>query len=154
MRTRPYRTSQNVIDGVVITFVDITHMKQVEAAERAARQWAEAVAATIRTPLLTLDREFRIRSANRAFCQTFRTRPEEVEGHTLFEIQHRRWDLPELRQLLGDILSTGRVVENLPIDYGVPPEYEIAGLGPLTKTLNARRIEIAGDDLGVILVLN
>jgi hypothetical protein len=38
-------------------------------------------------------------------------------------------------------------------DEGSTP-LPIAGLGPLTKTLNARRIEIAGDDLGVILVLN
>jgi two-component system, chemotaxis family, CheB/CheR fusion protein len=37
MRVRPYRTLSNVIEGVVITFVDITEMKQVEdALEREA----------------------------------------------------------------------------------------------------------------------
>jgi two-component system CheB/CheR fusion protein len=30
MRIRPYRTLSNVIEGVVITFVDITEMKQIE----------------------------------------------------------------------------------------------------------------------------
>jgi two-component system CheB/CheR fusion protein len=32
MRVRPYRTLSNVIEGVVITFVDITEMKQIEEA--------------------------------------------------------------------------------------------------------------------------
>jgi two-component system CheB/CheR fusion protein len=32
MRIRPYRTLSNVIEGAVITFVDVTEMKQVEAA--------------------------------------------------------------------------------------------------------------------------
>jgi hypothetical protein len=30
----PYRTQDNVIDGVVITFTDITEIKQLEAALR------------------------------------------------------------------------------------------------------------------------
>ncbi len=38
MRIRPYRTLDNLIDGVVITFSDITNLKQAEAEqERAAR---------------------------------------------------------------------------------------------------------------------
>jgi two-component system CheB/CheR fusion protein len=31
MRIRPYRTVNNVIDGVVVTFEDITALKQTEA---------------------------------------------------------------------------------------------------------------------------
>jgi two-component system CheB/CheR fusion protein len=34
MRIRPYRTTENIIEGAVITFVDITQLKQVEAALR------------------------------------------------------------------------------------------------------------------------
>ena len=32
MRIRPYRTLENVIEGAVITFIDITQRKQIEAA--------------------------------------------------------------------------------------------------------------------------
>jgi two-component system, chemotaxis family, CheB/CheR fusion protein len=32
VRVMPYRTQDNVIDGVVITFIDITEIKQLEAA--------------------------------------------------------------------------------------------------------------------------
>jgi two-component system CheB/CheR fusion protein len=31
MRIRPYRTVDNVIDGVVVTFINITELKQMEA---------------------------------------------------------------------------------------------------------------------------
>jgi two-component system CheB/CheR fusion protein len=31
VRIMPYRTQDNVIDGVVITFIDITEIKQLEA---------------------------------------------------------------------------------------------------------------------------
>jgi two-component system CheB/CheR fusion protein len=36
LRIRPYRTVENVIEGAVITFVDVTEMKRVEAALREA----------------------------------------------------------------------------------------------------------------------
>ena len=38
MRVRPYRTTTNVIDGVVITFQDITQRKQIETALRESEQ--------------------------------------------------------------------------------------------------------------------
>jgi two-component system CheB/CheR fusion protein len=37
MRMRPYRTLENVIEGAVITFVDVTQRKQMEAALRASK---------------------------------------------------------------------------------------------------------------------
>lgn len=34
MRVAPYRTTENVIDGVVITFVDLTEVKEAAVRER------------------------------------------------------------------------------------------------------------------------
>jgi hypothetical protein len=41
MRMMPYRTADNVIDGLVLTFVDITQQKQAELESREARLYAE-----------------------------------------------------------------------------------------------------------------
>lgn len=41
VRIMPYRTQENVIDGVVITFIDISEAKRLEAELRAARSLAE-----------------------------------------------------------------------------------------------------------------
>lgn len=38
VRIMPYRTSDNRIDGVVITFTDVTALKQLEASVAAARR--------------------------------------------------------------------------------------------------------------------
>ena len=64
MRILPYRTADNVIDGVVMTFADITAMKQLEeslerqkAELQEARDYAESIIATIREPLVVLDGE-------------------------------------------------------------------------------------------------
>jgi two-component system CheB/CheR fusion protein len=76
MRMRPYRTSRNVIDGVVITFVDITRLQQAEEArqiaETAARRYAENIVQAIRQPLMILDAELRVVLANQSFYELFR----------------------------------------------------------------------------------
>ena len=69
MRVLPYRTADNVIDGVVMTFADTTALKQTEAQLQEARDFAESIIATIREPLVVLDGELRIVSASRSFYQ-------------------------------------------------------------------------------------
>lgn len=55
LRILPYRTSENVIDGVVLTFVDITARKRLEDLRQAARIFAESIVDTVREPLLVID---------------------------------------------------------------------------------------------------
>ena len=78
MRVLPYRTVENVIAGVVMTFADITAIKQLEESLRqqqetlrqqqvelqAARDYAQNIIATIREPLVVLDGELRVVSAS------------------------------------------------------------------------------------------
>ncbi len=57
MRILPYRTIHHVIDGVVITFVDVTQLKEAEQRAEHARIYAENIVGTVREPLLILDHE-------------------------------------------------------------------------------------------------
>ena len=115
MRILPYRTADNVIDGVVMTFADITAMKQTGGIScRTAREYAESIIATIREPLVVLDGELRIVSASRSFYETFQVTPAETEGRLLYEIGQRQWDIPSLRQLLEDILPKNTQFRGLP----------------------------------------
>jgi two-component system, chemotaxis family, CheB/CheR fusion protein len=50
MRVLPYRTADNVIDGVVMTFSDTTALKRTEAQLQEARDFAQSIIATIREP--------------------------------------------------------------------------------------------------------
>ena len=51
-----------------------------------------------REPLLILDETLRVRSANRAFHQTFHAASEETEERLIYELGNGQWDIPALRR--------------------------------------------------------
>ena len=112
MRVLPYRTSDNVIDGVVITFTDISAQKNTEEILRKqsvelkeTRQYAESVVAAMQVPLVVLDDQLRIVSASSAFCETFKLSAEEIEGRPLCEVCGGQANDGELKRLLDDVLQ-------------------------------------------------
>jgi len=130
-RLRPYRTTQNQIGGLVCTFRDIQTAKRMEFREAYFR----AIVQTVREPLLVLDPEFRVQSANDGFYRVFRFRPQEVEGRLLFEVGGGQWAHPELRALLEEVLPTHESFQDfeLTADFG--------GNGPERLWLNARQLQ-------------
>jgi two-component system, chemotaxis family, CheB/CheR fusion protein len=134
MRILPYRTTDNVIDGVVITFNDVTPLKKLEASLQEARLFAESIIATVREPLLVLDAELHIVSASRAFYETFRVTPDQTERRLLYEVGNRQWDIPELKRLLHDILPRQVEMRNFRVEHDFP------GLGHRVMLLNARQV--------------
>jgi two-component system CheB/CheR fusion protein len=135
LRILPYRTLENVIEGAVITFTDITESKQIKTALNAAHaDLAEAVVATVREPLLALDADLRVVFANPAFYRTFQISPDAALGRLLYDLDNRQWDIPALHALLGEILSRNAVFNDFEMSH------EFASIGKRTLWLNARRI--------------
>lgn len=134
MRITPYRTSENVIAGVVLTFFDITEKKKAELAMENARDLADGIIQTIREPLIVLDDKLRITSANKSFYDKFMTIPGETENKLIYEIGDRRWDIPELRKLLEDVLPKKSVFDNFRV------EQEFQKIGRRVMLLNARQV--------------
>ena len=133
-RFTPYRTFENVIDGVVITFTDITTLKSMETEILRTRALAENVINTVREPLVVLDPEYRIVSASRSFFAMFKASPEETIGHLLFEVGNRQWDIPRLRDLLESVLPKNTSFEDVEVDHKFPL------IGQRKMLLNGRRI--------------
>ncbi|MDD2301966.1 MAG: chemotaxis protein CheB [Eubacteriales bacterium] len=146
MRIMPYRTLDDLIDGVVIIFVDITRLKKIEIAEHDAKKYAESIVETVQTPLIILDAELNARSANRAFYQIFGEVPETVEGKSIYEIGGCQWDISRLRDLLENILAKNESFDGYEMDC----EFSGAGRGKIR--LNARRIRQEGDSQHLILL--
>src|SRR5581483_10748130 len=71
-----------------------TAPKRTEVTPRAVRLEAESIMAAVREPLVVLDGDFRIISANRAFYQTFQVTAEETEHQLLYDLGNRQWDIP------------------------------------------------------------
>jgi two-component system CheB/CheR fusion protein len=131
-RIQPYRTMDNVIDGVVLTFTDITE-RILALAVRKARDLAEAVIDTVRDPLLVLDSELKVVSANQAYYREFNGGTTTTVGQGLYEIANRQWDLPALHLLLD-----GKPTSQAPQHRSV--SRSIAGAGERPLDIDVRRI--------------
>ena len=146
VRMLPYRTSKNMIDGVVITFVNIDRVKHAEQLA-SSRALAQSIVQAVRAPLLALNGELRILSANRAFFQLFGLERQDVEDRSIFEIDAGALALPRLRELLANVLAKETPVEDFEFTHAFPK------LGRRRILLNARRLEESGDaTTGCVLV--
>jgi two-component system CheB/CheR fusion protein len=146
LRVRPYRTSENRIEGAVLQLIDIDPSKRILEQVRHARDYAAAIVETVREPLIVLDQELRIATANKAFFQTFRTSPEENLKKPIYEVGGGQFDFPKLRDLLDRVAqaNSGRGMEELEI------ERDFERIGRKTILLSARRIE--QEETGLILL--
>jgi two-component system, chemotaxis family, CheB/CheR fusion protein len=108
-RVLPYRSEQERVDGVCITFHDVTAQKRAAAEIEDARLFAEAVIRTSRTPLLVLDAELRVVAANEAFYEAFQVSEQDTKGRRIYELGNHQWDIPSLRSLLELVHKEGAV---------------------------------------------
>lgn len=149
MRTMPYRTTENVIDGLVITFVDIHRLKEAEQSIVSAlgkEAFANSIFQTIRQPLMVLDSELRAVSANESFYHTFHTKRESLEGQELRELGNGQFDIPKLDNMLQSILTTCTSFQDFAVDHEFPK------IGHKRLLLNARRLERETGLPGMILL--
>ena len=152
MRILPYRTQEDIIDGVVITFVNISSLRamqeQLKAAQLAehAHQFAESIVETVREPLLVLDADLRVVSVNNAFLNTFQVSNEETHHRLFFELGNGQWDIAALRILLNTVLPQHTSVN----DYQVTHVFDSIGLREMR--VNARELRLSGDQPRMILL--
>ena len=96
LRMLPYKTSEQKIDGLLLSFSDIDEAKRSHEAPRKEKNFTAAVLDAASTLLVVvLDREKRIVHFNRA-CQ-------ELTGYTLDEVKGRRRDFLLLPEDLGQV---------------------------------------------------
>ena len=119
MQIWPYLTRENKIDGAVVVLMDVDALKRSAEEIQRALDYANAIVATVREPLLILDGELRVEKANRAYYETFDVRPEETEGRLLYELGSGQWDRPDLRAALAGGAGQGQLVRRLRGGAGV-----------------------------------
>lgn len=112
----------------------------------AERNYSEAIVNTVRDSLLVLDKNLRIKFANRNFYKTFLVNEPETEGELLYNLGNKQWNIPELRTLLEVLLAEK---ENF-FDYEVSHYFQ--SIGQRTMLLNAREI-VNGDSTERLILL-
>jgi PAS domain S-box-containing protein len=109
------------------------------------QNYAMNIVDTVRESLLILDTTLRVRSANRAFYQTFHVSSEETENRLIYELGNGQWDIPALRTLLEDVVPKSSVFNDFELEHTFPV------IGRRVMLLNARKLQ-AGRH-GELLVL-
>jgi two-component system, chemotaxis family, CheB/CheR fusion protein len=145
LRIRPYRTTENQIDGVVLVLLDIDALKSGATIVEAARNYAEAIVETVQMPLLVLEADFRVNTANRSFCETFQVSQLETANSTIFELGNGQWNIPGLRSILEDIFASNTILTNFEVSHSFEK------IGQKTMLLNALKIIAVGDTPRVLL---
>ncbi|NQV22932.1 MAG: PAS domain S-box protein [Rhodopirellula sp.] len=133
-RIIPYRTVDDRIDGVIVTFVNITDRKRAELLSHEARLYAEGIVNTVPEPTVVLDSKLQVQTANPAFYEFFHAVPGEIESRQLFEIGNRQWDISELRTALEELLPQNSQIDDFRVDH------QFERIGQRILLLNARRI--------------
>jgi two-component system CheB/CheR fusion protein len=146
VRIMPYRTLENVAQGVVLTFNDITRLKTIEEEVREARDTAQSIVDMVRGLLIVLDGEFKVISASRSFYQAFQVKPEETVGRSFFDLGGHQWADPRLQELLKTILPKDSSFEDMEVEDDFPI------IGHRRMLLNARRIPAKTGGASLILL--
>jgi len=144
-RIMPYRTVDDLVDGVVITFTDITESKRA-LVQQEMLDYLKSIVATIRDSLVVLDGDLKVITASRSFYQTFQVQPDSTEGVLLYELGDGQWNIPSLRELLEKILTTNASFQDFAVEHDFP------GIGHKKMLLNARKVYREDIDTGRILL--
>ncbi|OQP58820.1 hypothetical protein A4R26_22885 [Niastella populi] len=110
-----------------------------------ARLYAESIIATIREPLIVLDKDLKVRTANQAYYKKFKTSAEYTEGKSFFLIRNGHWGIPALRLALENSLLTDGSFADVEISH------QFEDIGERILLVNACRI--ARKDNAELLIL-
>jgi nitrogen-specific signal transduction histidine kinase len=96
--------------------------------------YIKTVVDVVREPVLILDKELHVISANESFYRTFQVEISDTEKKLVYELGNGQWDIPSLRKLLEDILPKNTFFRGFEVAHDFP------SIGRKVMILNARQI--------------
>jgi PAS domain-containing protein len=109
--------------------------------------YLESIVDTVREPLIVLDKQLRVKTANQSFYRTFQVTPAETETRCIYDLGNGQWNIPQLRTLLEEILAQNKSFESFDVDHEFP------GIGRKSMLLNARRLHWEGHTELILLAI-
>ena len=114
MRIMPYRTLDNMIDGAVITFTDLS------VARKASEELLDLEALRVPVALLILDQDLKTVEANRFFCSHFGILKEDVLGKSIEALWSGNEYTHALTAALRDLIDNDTRVQDYRIEHTFP----------------------------------
>lgn len=125
----------------MLNLIDINRLKHSMDEAAHAYRYALNIVEAVKTPLLVLDEELRVETANPAFYQKFHVDPNQTEGKRVFDLGTGQWDNKELKSLLLDTLPKSTFIDNFLIRFDFPILGERSMLVS-ARPMKARKLKI------------
>lgn len=113
---------------------------------RAGHVQAQGIVNTMTQPVVVLDQTMCVTTANHAFLEKFRVVSDDIVGATFFQLGNGQWDIPELRQLVSQVIPRAAAVIGFEVKHDFPT------IGKRTFLIDARRLAHPDDNSMSILV--
>lgn len=96
--------------------------------------YSNAIISTLHEPMIVLDKNLKIKTANKSFFRIFQLKEDQIDGKKLFDFEEKRWNIPSLRELLEHIIPKNSSFSNFKITHNFPR------IGEKVFLLNASRL--------------
>jgi two-component system CheB/CheR fusion protein len=136
LQVRPYRTTDNRLDGAVLSFVDVDILKHALSDSERARDYVQRIVEAVPTPLVVLDADLRVKSATPAFYELVALSREAVAGKGFLDLDAAAFDLPVVRRALLEGAHEPVIFDELDISA------EFSRTGRKELSLTARSISL------------
>jgi PAS domain S-box-containing protein len=141
VRIAPYVASGRDVLGAVLTFTNVTAFRASIDQAIYEREYTKAILNTVMDPLVVLDADLRIQTANRAFYAMFSVSRDETQGVSICNFGNGDWKTSDVWQSIRATFSAGTEFQSIEVDREFPD------IGRRTIVLDARRLAREGDSL-------
>ena len=144
LRIRPYRTPDNKIEGLVVVLVDIDQLRRSQQHLVDARDFASLVVEGVPVPIVVLNKDCTIRTANTAFRNLAELPARELENRSLPDLANLLWGVKDIGERLDSVLKS---------QPGSMLEFEHDSTGSQPKTLLIKAQAHSTDGARVLLLM-
>lgn len=135
LRIAPYVGSDQEILGTILTFTNVTAFRASIDQAIYEREYTKAILNTVIDPLVVLDAELRIQTANRAFYTMFGVSRDEAQGASISNLGDDDWKASNAWGSIRQTLSGAVEFQAIEMDRVFPR------IGNRTIVVDARRLE-------------
>jgi two-component system CheB/CheR fusion protein len=147
MQIRPYQTTEGKVDGAILSLVDIDVLKRHADEAEWARDYAVSVVDAVLVPLVVLDEELHVISANERFYESFGGTQGDTENRSFSAVAGGEWDIPALRSGLRDLFTKRTPFQGLEVEGRFPRT------GQRTMSFSARAVHFRDSKPMILLAI-
>jgi PAS domain S-box-containing protein len=141
LRIAPCTGRDHQVLGLVLTFTNVTAFRASIDQAIYEREYTKAILNAVIDPLVVLDAELQVQTANHAFYALFGLSRDETHGIPIRKLGNKEWETSESWNAIETTLSDHTEFQAIEI------EGEFPAIGRRTMVLDARQLEREGNAL-------